>query len=240
MSHTLGRSDLQLAILAEGNTSARLGANRMLVKASGSALATMTTADLVECHTTPLLNLLDRPHPRDEEIHRTLLACRVRATAKKPSVEVLFHAWLLTLPGVEFVGHAHPVAANQLLCSPRARDMADKRIYPDEVVCCGQASVFVPYHDPGHELAREVRRHTNAYMKRFRETPRVILLQNHGVITLGRTPEAVIAAMLMAEKAARLRVGAVRLGGPRFMSARDIRRIASRSDEHERRRALNV
>ena len=240
LSRTLGRSDLQLSILAEGNTSTRLDGRRLLVKASGSSLATLRPSDIVECHSGPLLALLEQSEPGDRNIHRALQASRVDGTAKKPSVEALFHAWLLTLPGVEFVGHTHPIASNQLLCSPRARDMADKRIYPDEVVCCGPASVFVPYLDPGHTLAREIRRRTIAYMKRFGAIPRVILLQNHGVITLGRTPDAVIAAMLMTEKAARVRVGATRLGGPTYMAQRDVLRIASRPDEHVRRKALKL
>jgi len=146
----------------------------------------------------------------------------------------------LTLPGVEFVGHAHPVAAGQVLCSPRAREFAARRVFPDEVVCCGAESVFVPYTDPGHPLAREIRKRTKAFMKRRGAPPRVILLENHGVITMGKTPDAVMAAMLMADKAAQVWVGAVRLGGPNFMSSRDIRRIADRSDEHYRRRVLNL
>ena len=63
---------------------------------------------------------------------------------KKPSVEALFHAWLLTLPDIHYVGHTHAPAVNGILCSPRAREFATKRIVPDEVVCCDVESVFVP------------------------------------------------------------------------------------------------
>lgn len=240
MSRALGRNDLHLAILGEGNTSTRLGAGRILVKVSGTSLGSLAAKDLVECRSETILALLDVRHHSDESLDRALRASCVRWTGKKPSIEVLFHAWLLTLPGIEFVGHAHPVAANQILCSPRARAFATRRVFPDEVVCCGPESVFVPYADPGHPLAREIRKRTEAFMKRYGASPRVILLENHGVITIGRTPDAVMAAMLMADKAAQIWIGTAHLGGPTFMSARDIRRITVRSDEHFRKRVLNI
>jgi hypothetical protein len=33
-----------------------------------------------------------------------------------------FHAYLLSLPDINFVGHTHATYINQILCSPRAAD----------------------------------------------------------------------------------------------------------------------
>ena len=107
---------------------------------------------------------------------------------------------------------------NQILCSPRAREFAEHRMFPDEIVCCGVASVFMPLTDPGVKLAQAIRRETEAFIKKHQRQPRVILMQNHGIITLGGTWQSVLAAMLMAEKAAKVFVGAAALGGPVFMS----------------------
>ena len=65
-------------------------------------------------------------------------------------------------------------------------------------------------------------------------------MQNHGIITLGGTWQSVLAAMLMAEKAARVFVGAAALGGPVFFSEENIARIAGRPDEAYRQRALKM
>ena len=54
------------------------------------------------------------------------------------------------------------------------------------------------------------------------------------------TAGAVKAAMLMAQKAAEIFVGAAALGGPTFMSSEDVSRIANRTDEHYRQRALKL
>lgn len=158
----------------------------------------------------------------------------------KPSVEALFHAYFLTLPGVDFVGHTHATTVNGILCSPRARDFAENRLFPDEVVCCGPASVFIPYTDPGLPLAVVIRDGTTKFIGKHGLAPRVVLLENHGIITLGSTTKAVLAAMLMAEKAAQIFVEAAALGGPVFLTPDQIVRISGRPDEHYRQRALGM
>ena len=240
LSHELGEDHRKLAILGEGNTSAKLGDDRFLVKASGSNLATLHEEDLVECSSPALLALLDETDVPDDEIDQTLFGCRVDPQAKKPSVEALFHAWLLSLLGVNFVGHTHPVSVNSILCSPLAETFATHRIFPDEVVCCGPSSVFVPYTDPGLKLAQCIRERTGEYMQSHGTPPRVILLQSHGIITLGGSAAAVKTAMFMAAKAAEIFVGSVPLGGPVFLPQADIDRLTGRRDEHHRQRALGL
>jgi rhamnose utilization protein RhaD (predicted bifunctional aldolase and dehydrogenase) len=240
LSHELGREERQMAILGEGNTSARVDAETFLIKASGAKLATMRTGDVVECKTSVLLSLLNRTKLSDGEIEKALLSSRVNPKSKKPSVEALFHASCLTLEGVNYIGHAHPIAVNQVLCSPRAREFAERRIFPDEIVCCGATSVFVPYTDPGFQLARAIRVRTTAFVKKYNQPPRIILMENHGIVALGRTPEAVLAAMLMAEKAAAIWIGASALGGPKVLSRRQVERIAGRLDERYRQRVLKL
>jgi ribulose-5-phosphate 4-epimerase/fuculose-1-phosphate aldolase len=77
-------------------------------------------------------------------------------------------------------------------------------------------------------------------MKNSGGVPRLILLQNHGIIALGPTPQAVLACILMATKAAEIFVGAAALGGPNFMNPKDVDRINSRPDEAYRQRQLKI
>jgi rhamnose utilization protein RhaD (predicted bifunctional aldolase and dehydrogenase) len=240
LAHELGREERKLAILGEGNISARISTEQFLVKASGSCLATLRPEDLATCSSASVLPLLDRKRISDAEIETALLESRADPKSKKPSTETVFHAWLLTLENVNYVGHCHPAVANQVLCSPRARDFAERRLFPDEVVCCGPASVFVPYTDPGLPLAREIRDRTILFQKNSGIVPRLILLQNHGLIALGATPQAVLACILMATKAAEIFVGAAALGGPNFMTPKDVERIGSRPDEAYRQRELKI
>jgi rhamnose utilization protein RhaD (predicted bifunctional aldolase and dehydrogenase) len=241
LSHELGREDRKLAILGEGNTSVRVSPETFIVKASGSNLGTLSALGLTECRFDVLLPLLARKNLSDAAVDNALLAARVDPGARKPSVEAIFHAYLLTLDGVNFVGHTHPTAVNQVLCSPRARIYAERRIFPDEIVCCGPESVFVPYLDPGLKLAQGIRTAVTDYIKRSSRIPRVIMLENHGLIALGSTAEAVLAATLMAVKAAEIFVGATTVGGrPKFLTAVQVDRIAGRPDEHYRQKALGI
>ncbi len=240
LSHELGSPQLQLAILGEGNTSARLSPGRFLVKASGTSLQTLQERDLVECRADLLLPLLDREGPSDAEVETALMSARADSSAGKPSVEALFHAWLLSLDGIEFVGHTHAPAVNSILCSPHGREFAEERVFPDEVVCCDVESVFVSYTDPGLRLAQAIRQQTMVFCLKHERPPRVVLLENHGIITLGRTPDAVRAAMFMAEKAAHIWLGAAGLGGPKFLTPGQIARIAGRPDEELRRKVMKM
>lgn len=242
LSHELGRVDRKLAILGEGNTSARVSAESFWVKASGANLATLSPLGLTQCRFAELLRLLDQKGVSDTAVDDALLAARIDGAAKKPSVEAIFHAYLLTLPGVNFVGHTHPVTVNQVLCTPLAATLAKRRLFPDEVVCCGVESVFVPYLDPGLKLAQGIRAAVRAFIKRLSRPPRVVLLENHGLIALGATPESVLAATLMTVKAAEIFVGAAAVTGgkPKFLSPKDVTRIADRPDEHYRQKALGL
>jgi rhamnose utilization protein RhaD (predicted bifunctional aldolase and dehydrogenase) len=184
--------------------------------------------------------MLDQKHLTDAQVGEALLAARVDPAAKKPSIESVFHAWLLTLEGVKFVGHTHPLAVNQILCSPRARDFSERRMFPDEIVVCGAASVFVPYTDPGLPLAREIRDRTKAHIEKHGHAPRLILLQNHGLIAVGATPQAVLASTRMAVKAAAIFMGAAAMGGPVFLMPQHVERIAGRADEAYRQAQLKL
>ena len=239
LCHELGREERGMAILGEGNASTRIDEGTFLVKASGHCLGTLGEAGLTRCRFSTLLPLLEGTWA-DSDVERLLMESRTDEKAAKPSVEGLFHAYLLSLPGVSFVGHVHAIAVNQILCSPRAEEYATKRTFPDEIVCCGTESVLVPYTDPGVHLARAIAAGVKDFLSRHGEAPRLILLQNHGVIALGGSPNAVMASLLMAEKAAKIFVGAAALCGPVFLTPENVARISGRSDEHYRRKVLKL
>jgi rhamnose utilization protein RhaD (predicted bifunctional aldolase and dehydrogenase) len=242
LSHDLGREDRGLALLGEGNTSCRLDPDSFLVKASGASLANLQPNQLVACRLSSLLPLLQSETATDADIESALLASRLDPTQLKPSVEALFHAYLLTLPGIEVVGHTHPTAVNSILCAgdDPSRRFATERRFPDEIVCCGPQSLLIPYVDPGATLARTIRNQTEQYIAAHHRPPRLILLHNHGLIATGANPGQVLATTLMAEKAARIFLGAAAIGTPTSLSPENVARIDSRHDEHYRQKMLGL
>ena len=242
MSRHLGDPAHDYAILGEGNSSARADDDSFWVKASGSELRTIDAAGFVRVRFEPLLALLDGDIPADPAeadilVRRVLEAAGVDpAASKRPSVETVLHALALELPGVNFVGHTHPTALNAILCSRQVKDAIAGRLFPDEIVICGPAPVYVPYTDPGLPLARAVRNRIGQFVREYGETPKVILMQNHGLIALGGTANEVQNITAMAVKTARVILGTFGLGGPRPLSSAAVARIHTRPDELYRRR----
>ena len=241
MSRRLGDPAYDYVILGEGNTSAGVDAETFFVKASGVSLRDIPESGLVRVRRAPILELLDRPSVTDDEIRDGLMTAKVDTLSPiRPSVETLFHAYLLSLPGINFVGHTHPAPVNSILCSKVAEEAISGRLFPDEIVCCGPAPVWVPYVDPGQPLAREMKARVEAYIDEQNSAPRVILMQNHGFIALGKTPGEVESATAMYVKTARILLGTYALGGPNFLTPENVNRIYTRPDEKYREKQIGV
>lgn len=239
MSRNLGRPENDYVILGEGNTSARLDDETFYVKASGTNLASIDEDGFVRVRFDAALAMLDDDQLSDQEIKQKLLDATVDNPDQRwPSVETTFHAVCLTVGGAAFVGHTHPTAVNAILCSQQAEEAVAGRLFPDEIVVCGAAPAFVPYVDPGQPLAVAVRQALFDHAEQTGELPKVILMQNHGMIALGKTAGEVERITAMYVKTARVLAGSYALGGPRFMSRDNVERIHSRPDEHYRQRML--
>ena len=237
MSNNLADPTLDYVILGEGNTSARADADTFWVKASGTELRTIEASGFVRVRFDWVLALLEAGDLSDEDVKAGMEAAKVDpAVTARSSVETVLHALALQLEGVNFVGHTHPTAINALLCSQKAEEAVSGRLFPDHIVYCGPASVYIPYTDPGVPLARKVRDSIDQYVDEYHEIPKVVLMQNHGLIALGRTARQVEDITAMAVKAARVLIGAYALGGPRFLTAENVDRIHTRPDEAYRRK----
>ncbi len=148
MSRNLGDPAFDYAILGEGNTSARADAETFWVKASGAPLRTLDEKGLVQVRFSRVLEMLECDHLDDAEIKKGLETARVDpAVTAMPSVETFLHALALQLEGVNFVGHTHPTAVNAILCSQQATQALSGRLFPDEIIYCGPAPVFIPGED---------------------------------------------------------------------------------------------
>lgn len=240
LARELGRPERDLVIIGEGNCSLRVDEQSFWVKASGHQMPNITVAGFAQIRFEPILRLFEQPPQTISEQRDLLLAARCDQAHPAPSVETSFHAMLLHDCALKCVAHTHPIAINRLLCSPHAETFARRRIYPDEIVLCGPESVFVPYVDPGLPLAIEIRRRVHGFMDTYGEAPKVILLANHGLITLAQTTIEALNITLMAEKAADILWGALQLGDVSFLSEEDVMHIYRRPDEIYRRQLFTA
>jgi rhamnose utilization protein RhaD (predicted bifunctional aldolase and dehydrogenase)/NAD(P)-dependent dehydrogenase (short-subunit alcohol dehydrogenase family) len=184
ISHYYG-SDPDFVLAGGGNTSVKIG-DRLFVKGSGSALATADANSFVELKRGVLDALLDRDlgtdvPKREEAFKETILAARVHPEkGQRPSVESALHN---LMPG-QFVVHTHPTLPNMLTYCEKG-----------EAVCremLGDQVLWVPYVTPGYILANYVRKQLKEYAKRTgRARPAALLMQSHGFLVSGDTPDEV-------------------------------------------------
>ena len=241
MSNNLGNPTNDYVILGEGNTSARADDDTFWIKASGTELRTIDASGFLQVSFKRILNMLNGSDLSDDEVKQGLTEAKVDQTSEKqPSVETVLHAMCLQLPGINFVGHTHPTAVNMVTCSNVFEEAVSGRLFPDEIILCGPAPVLTPYTDPGLPLAREVYRQINNYIDKYNEQPKIILMQNHGLIALASTALQIEKITAMAVKAARVLVGTYALGGPNFMTSQAVERIHTRPDEEYRRLVIGA
>jgi rhamnose utilization protein RhaD (predicted bifunctional aldolase and dehydrogenase) len=239
MSRYLSDPARAYVILGEGNTSARIDAETFYVKASGTVLEGIGPQGFVRVRMAPVLELLDDESAGDDQVTRVLKEALVDPSeARRPSVETMLHAVLLQVPEYRYIGHTHPVFTNTLLCSENAREATSGRVCPDHIVYMGHKSIFIPYVDPGLQLAREIKRRLREFIEEEGVLPRAILMENHGFIAMGENTRAVTSCTDMCEKISRILVGTYALGGPHFMAPADVDRIFTRPDEAYRLKSL--
>ncbi len=184
-----------------GNASAKVD-GVLYIKPSGVALATLTVADLVPLDRAPLLALLhgdDRAADdstagdagpgagvatggdRGDALMNAAMAARLADSGgRRPSVELLFHAFLPD----RFVLHTHPPAINAVTCNSDGAALA-ARLFGDE-------ALWVSYTNPGLPLARAIVDARRAFTARTgRPAPQVTLMQNHGIIVAADRPSEI-------------------------------------------------
>jgi rhamnose utilization protein RhaD (predicted bifunctional aldolase and dehydrogenase) len=224
-AHALGDPAREFVIHGEGDCSAKVDPKTFLLKSANKHLYTAREEDFVPMAFEPLLELVAaKPNARGAAVTDCLHAASTPRTAA-PSKEAFFHAVLLDLPNVNFIAHTHPTYVAGVMASPRAEAFAAMRLFPQHVALCGPRSLYVPYMDPGLPLAVELRYRLENYMNQWGEAPLTILLGNHGMIALGATTEAVLAATGMMQKAARAYVTAQSCGGAIALPEGDVERL---------------
>jgi rhamnose utilization protein RhaD (predicted bifunctional aldolase and dehydrogenase)/NAD(P)-dependent dehydrogenase (short-subunit alcohol dehydrogenase family) len=193
-----------------GNASVKVD-GVLYIKPSGVALATLAADDLVPLDVEPLLALLhagDRgaeaagpggpAGPADtagaagpahatgdltgDPVMRTALAARLAdAGGRRPSVELLFHAFLPE----RLVLHTHPIDINAVTCNRDGAALAERLF--------GERAVWVPYTDPGLPLARAIVEARRAHVERTGEpAPAITVMQNHGIIVGGESAAEIV------------------------------------------------
>lgn len=201
----------------EGNISGKIDKNSFLIKASGYSLSNLKTNGLVEFDFNG--NQLNNSN-------------------KKGSMELSFHTFLLGFDNINYISHTHPTDTLKILCTNQSGLFAKNRLFPDQVVFNGIKSCLVPYAKPGEDLTELIKFHVKKFILEEFYFPKLILLENHGVITCGNSITECIISTDICEKAASIFLGSVDLGDVRFLSDKQINDLVMDDKEKYRQQQL--
>ncbi len=174
-------ADSRFVIAGGGNTSYKT-ADRLWVKASGHALATIGEDGFAVLDRSKLNPMGEKEYSadvaeREAQVKEDLaMACLTKD--RRPSVETSLHNCM----GFAYVVHLHPTLVNGLMCSMEAEKTCTG-LFPD--------ALYIEYTDPGYTLFKKVYDRIKAYKAIRGREPQVIFLQNHGVFVGADTTEEI-------------------------------------------------
>ena len=170
-----------------GNTSVKLDDRRMLVKASGTHLSEIQeSTGYVEVNYPEIVQIIDSADQwrnidrrlRDFEVDRQVgIATKPSPKGGRASIEVFMHAVL-----GRFVLHTHPISVNLITCRKEWNRILSE-IFSD-FLC-------ISYYSPGIELGAKLFDELGTYQSKSGDIPRLIFLQNHGLLIHGDTQKEV-------------------------------------------------
>ncbi len=220
---------LGYAVAGEGNTSARSSSGtRFWIKRSGCAFADVGPKDFVEMDVALAAGDLERPeeaivHREDERF--------------RPSIEVPMHASIYAFQDrANFVVHTHPPCTLAGCCTEDVEDFFLPQ-FPDSVVYLGVPErnwAFLEYASPGPGIAGLLR----GALGELSGDLRVVILGNHGAMTIGETAAEALARTEMLEKASYVRLMSAITGKATTLAQKDIQFLENMEAEKYRQRVL--
>ena len=153
-------------------------------------------------------------------------------------MELGFHTFLLGFDGINYISHTHPTNTLKILCSDMCELFSSNRLFPDQVVFNGVKSCLVPYAKPGDDLTNIIKINVNEFIDREGYFPKVILLENHGIITCGKTIDECIISTDICEKSADIFIGSLSLGKINFLTDLESKDLVNDKNEKYRQKLL--
>lgn len=160
-----------------GNSSVKLEDGTMLIKASGFMLSEVEMNNgYVKVKNRQVAVILNKR--RSGRTASDLLKKTVVGSGRKPSIEIFLHSLLH-----KYTLHIHPLAAGAVTSRKNWKNVL--------IGLFGGDVALVEYRTPGLGLALELKKIICRYQTKYGRKPKLIFLQNHGLIASSDDPEEI-------------------------------------------------
>lgn len=169
-----------------GNSSIKLSEGQVLIKASGYHLSEINLSHgIVALDNRKILEILNNSEltTLDKKKREKFADEMVKNACVTPSTKSSIETYLHALTN-KYTLHTHPIVINIIACRPNWKTIFLKQ-FP--------ASLCISYDTPGIELALNMKKEMEKYYNQFKNYPKVIFLQNHGLIISTDSLEKTIA-----------------------------------------------
>lgn len=172
-------------VIAGGGNASFKNEQTIWIKASGQALADVTEKGLVALSREMLQKISLKKYSEDpvekeeqvkDDLYRAILD---PGKNMRPSVETSLHEIIR----YKFVVHVHPTLINGILCTHNAKKLI-QQLFGDKIL-------FVPYTNPGYTLYKKLESEISGYRQTYKNDPKIIFLENHGVFVSAETTEEI-------------------------------------------------
>ncbi len=188
ISHFFGKNK-DFVLAGGGNTSFK-STDILYIKPSGTTLAEIKKKEFVAIDRKKIRKILKKkysfePFEREEQIKQDLLNARLdfkpSSFGPRPSVETSLHEII----DYKFVVHTHPNLVNGLSCGRNGKKIADELF--------GYEYLWIESANPGYVLTKVLEKKLQNYkINQKGKGPKIILIQNHGLIVSGDTINDII------------------------------------------------
>lgn len=173
-----------------GNTSIKTADGKfMFIKASGTALKDMSVKKgWCKLNLQKVRKIIkdkkfekSRPKKREVEISKQLI--NVCTNEKSlPSIETNLHAFL-----DKYIIHLHPFAVCAFLTTKNGKAELEK-LFAGE----NPPPLWVGFAKPGYALAKKIFKLTIKYRKKYRQMPKILFLERHGLFVCAKSAKEAI------------------------------------------------
>ncbi len=189
----------------------------------------------------PMLQIAQSEYITKPQIFEIITNAQISKTEQKISSEFLIHAIGLVFAEANYLLHSHSTKVNKVLASKLGAKAFRGHVFEESVIICGKNPASIKFAESGYQLATAIYRELSSFQKIYFHLPKILLLENHGVVILAKNPKELITITKTLELWAELIYAAYQLGGPNYLSLDNVMNIETenRSTQNQEKTTID-